>query len=106
MLYSYCPLWRLVAIGKDRLNVFCLSYSTGIMGLQWAKHLGNSVKVTINDYNESSVIIIKENCQLNNMRVVMNSEEEEDCDEKNLPAIEVTNMDANVIMHLRAFDFM
>lgn len=98
----------LAVLAEERKFLECLDAfgATGIMGLQWAKHLGNSVKVTINDYNESSVIIIKENCQLNNMRVVMNSEEEEDCDEKNLPAIEVTNMDANVIMHLRAFDFI
>lgn len=81
------------------------------MGLQWAKHLGNSVKVTINDYNENSVTMIRENCHLNKMKVVMNFEED-DCDEameegeENLPTIEVTKMDANVIMHLRAFDFM
>lgn len=81
------------------------------MGLQWAKHLGNSVKVTINDYNENSVTMIRENCHLNKMKVVMNFEED-DCDEpieegeENLPTIEVTKLDANVIMHLRAFDFM
>ncbi|XP_013922247.1 PREDICTED: TRMT1-like protein [Thamnophis sirtalis] len=81
------------------------------MGLQWAKHLGNSVKVTINDYNENSVTMIRENCHLNKMKVVMNFEED-DCDEameegeENLPTIEVTKMDANVIMHLRAFDFI
>lgn len=81
------------------------------MGLQWTKHLGNSVKVTINDYNENSVTMIRENCHLNKMKVVMNFEED-DCDEsmeegeENLPTIEVTKLDANVIMHLRAFDFM
>lgn len=82
------------------------------MGLQWAKHLGNSVKVTINDYNENSVTMIHENCHLNKMKVVASNKEEEDCDEtveegeENFPTLEVTQMDANVIMYLRAFDFM
>ncbi|KAJ6657404.1 hypothetical protein lerEdw1_002571 [Lerista edwardsae] len=98
----------LAVLAEERKPLECLDAfgATGIMGLQWAKHLGNSVKVTINDYNETSVMMIQENCHLNKIRVVMNSKEEEDCDEENLPAIEVTNMDANVIMHLRAFDFI
>lgn len=56
--------------------------------------------------------MIRENCHLNKMKAVVNFKEEDDCDEsmeegeENLPTIEVTNMDANVIMHLRAFDFM
>lgn len=84
----------------------------GIMGLQWAKHLGDAVRVTINDINEGSVKMIGENCHLNRMKVVMNrKEEEEDEDEveendDTLGTIEVTQMDANVLMHLRAFDFM
>lgn len=89
------------------LYIFCFS---GIMGLQWAKHLGSSVKVTINDYNENSVTLIQENCHLNKMKVVMNSKGGDECDatveEHFLPAVEVTKMDANVLMHLRAFDFM
>ncbi|XP_077784442.1 tRNA (guanine(27)-N(2))-dimethyltransferase isoform X2 [Podarcis muralis] len=104
----------LAVLAEERKPLECLDAfgATGIMGLQWAKHLGNSVKVTINDYNENSVRMIQENCHLNKMKVVMNFKEEEDCDEtieegeENLPAIEVTKMDANVIMHLRAFDFI
>ncbi|XP_007434574.1 TRMT1-like protein isoform X2 [Python bivittatus] len=103
----------LAVLTEERKPLECLDAfgATGIMGLQWAKHLGNSVKVTINDYNENSVTMIQENCHLNKMKVVMNFEED-DCDEameegeENLPAIEVTKMDANVIMHLRAFDFI
>lgn len=82
------------------------------MGLQWAKHLGDAVRVTINDINEGSVKMIGENCHLNRMKVVMNrKEEEEDEDEveendDTLGTIEVTQMDANVLMHLRAFDFI
>ncbi|XP_061490027.1 TRMT1-like protein [Rhineura floridana] len=104
----------LAVLAEERKPLECLDAfgATGIMGLQWAKHLGNSVKVTINDYNENSVTMIQENCHLNKMKVIMNIKEDEDCDdtteegEENLPTIEVTKMDANVIMHLRAFDFI
>lgn len=88
---------------------FCLSL--GIMGLQWAKHLRSSVKVTINDCNENSVTMIQENCHLNKMKVKLHTKEQ-DYDEamgdggENSDTIEVTKMDANVIMHLRSFDFM
>ncbi|XP_066478894.1 TRMT1-like protein [Tiliqua scincoides] len=96
----------LAVLTEERKPLECLDAfgATGIMGLQWAKHLRNSVKVTINDYNENSVMMIQENCHLNKMKVVTNREV--GCGEENLPAIEVTNMDANVIMHLRAFDFI
>ena len=82
------------------------------MGLQWAKHLGNAVKVTINDLNENSVTLIQENCHLNKLKVVVDSQEKEERDdileegEENLGNIKVTKMDANVLMHLRSFDFM
>lgn len=82
------------------------------MGLQWAKHLGNAVKVTINDLNENSVTLIQENCHLNKLKVVVDSKEKEERDdileegEENLGNIKVTKMDANVLMHLRSFDFM
>ncbi|KAH0618303.1 hypothetical protein JD844_017372 [Phrynosoma platyrhinos] len=73
----------LAVLAEERKPLECLDAfgATGIMGLQWAKHLGNSVKVTINDYNENSVTMIRENCHLNKMKVVMNFREEDDCDE-------------------------
>lgn len=82
------------------------------MGLQWAKHLGNAVKVTINDLNENSVTLIQENCHLNKLKVVVDNKEKEEGDdileegEEKLGNIKVTKMDANVLMHLRSFDFM
>ena len=82
------------------------------MGLQWAKHLGNAVKVTINDLNENSVTLIQENCHLNKLKVVVDSKEKEEREdileegEENLGNIKVTKMDANVLMHLRSFDVM
>lgn len=96
------------AVAVLRLQ-FCLS--VGIMGLQWAKHLRSAVKVTINDCNENSVMMIRENCHLNKMKVKLDSMEEDNGEamadgEENTDTIEVTRMDANVIMHLRAFDFM
>lgn len=90
--------------------VFSPIFSQGIMGLQWAKHLGNAVKVTINDLNENSVTLIQKNCHLNKLKVVVDSEEKEEGDaleeDDTLGDIQVTRMDANVLMHLRSFDFM
>lgn len=82
----------------------------GIMGLQWAKHLRNSVKVTINDINETCVKMIKENCHLNHIRVEGNRSGRQldgagDADSP-IALVEVVKMDANVIMHLRPFDYM
>ncbi|TKC34903.1 hypothetical protein EI555_007599 [Monodon monoceros] len=104
----------LAALAKERKPLECLDAfgATGIMGLQWAKHLGNAVKVTINDLNENSVTLIQENCHLNKLKVVVDSKEKEESDdipeegEENFGNIKVTKMDANVLMHLRSFDFI
>ncbi|XP_068930524.1 TRMT1-like protein isoform X1 [Petaurus breviceps papuanus] len=104
----------LAVLAEERKPLECLDAfgATGIMGLQWAKHLGNAVKVTINDFNENSVTMIQENCLLNKMKVMLDSKEEDESDEaleegeENVGAIEVTKMDANVLMHLRSFDFI
>ncbi|NWS13043.1 TRM1L protein, partial [Pachyramphus minor] len=102
----------LAVLAEERKPIECLDAfgATGIMGLQWAKHLKSSVKVTINDCNENSVKIIKENCHLNKMKVKLNMKEGDSDgavgDEENTDTIEVTKMDANVIMHLRSFDFI
>ncbi|NXM08348.1 TRM1L protein, partial [Tyrannus savana] len=103
----------LAVLAEERKPIECLDAfgATGIMGLQWAKHLRSSVKVTINDCNENSVKIIKENCHLNKMKVKLDTKEG-DSDgtggegEENTDTVEVTKMDANVIMHLRSFDFI
>ncbi|XP_010630042.1 TRMT1-like protein isoform X2 [Fukomys damarensis] len=105
----------LAALAEERKPLECLDAfgATGIMGLQWAKHLGNAVKVTINDLNENSVTLIQENCHLNKLKVVVDSKEKKESDdhleeeeEENLGNIKVTKMDANVLMHLRSFDFI
>lgn len=101
----------MVFLKSSYLNVLKFCFSSGIMGLQWAKHLRSSVKVTINDCNENSVTMIKENCHLNKMKVKLNIREEDNNEtvgngEENSDTIEVTKMDANVVMHLRSFDFM
>ncbi|KAM8816401.1 TRMT1-like protein isoform 4-T4 [Rhynchonycteris naso] len=103
----------LAALAGERKPLECLDAfgATGIMGLQWAKHLGNAVKVTINDLNENSVTLIQENCHLNKLKVVVDSKEEEESEdilegEEKLGNVEVTKMDANVLMHLRSFDFI
>ncbi|XP_016830341.1 TRMT1-like protein isoform X3 [Cricetulus griseus] len=102
----------LAALAEERKPLECLDAfgATGIMGLQWAKHLGNAVKVTINDLNENSVTLIQKNCHLNKLKVVVDSEEKEEGDaleeDGTLGDIQVTRMDANVLMHLRSFDFI
>ncbi|KAM4642755.1 TRMT1-like protein isoform 2-T2 [Discoglossus pictus] len=108
----------LAVLAEERKQVECLDAfgstehfpSLGIMGLQWAKHLGNSVKVTINDFNDSSVAMIRENCLLNKMKVLSKKEEEDEEEteegEDHVGTIEVTQFDANVLMHLRPFDFI
>ncbi|XP_030883579.1 TRMT1-like protein [Leptonychotes weddellii] len=104
----------LAALAEERKPLECLDAfgATGIMGLQWAKHLGSAVKVTINDLNENSVTLIQENCHLNKLKVVVDSKEKEESDdileegEEDLGNIKVTKMDANVLMHLRSFDFI
>ncbi|XP_037362205.1 TRMT1-like protein isoform X1 [Talpa occidentalis] len=104
----------LAALTEERKPLECLDAfgATGIMGLQWAKHLGNAVKVTINDLNENSVTLIQENCHLNKLKVVIDNKEKEESDdnldrgEENFGNIKVTKMDANVLMHLRSFDFI
>lgn len=103
----------LAVLAEERKPIECLDAfgATGIMGLQWAKHLRSSVKVTINDCNENSVTMIQENCHLNKMKVKLNAKEEDNDEalgggEQNTDTIEVTKMDANVIMHMRSFDFI
>ncbi|XP_043941246.1 TRMT1-like protein [Protopterus annectens] len=103
----------LAAVARIRKPVECLDAfgSTGIMGLQWAKHLGKAVKVAINDINEKSIKMILENCHINKIKVMFNGKTDDgddfDDEEGNYCGpVEVTNMDANVIMHLRAFDFI
>lgn len=89
---------------------FILILFVGIMGLQWAKHLRNSVKVTINDISEACVKMIKENCHLNHIRVegARTGRQLDGAGDADSPiaSVEVVKMDANVIMHLRPFDYM
>ncbi|XP_062251226.1 TRMT1-like protein isoform X2 [Platichthys flesus] len=106
----------LAVLAEERNPLECLDAfgATGIMGLQWAKHLRQAVKVTITDISDICVKMIKENCELNHIRVEGGargprgpegggSEEEEGTP---IATVEVAKMDANVIMHLRPFDYI
>ncbi|XP_027019175.2 TRMT1-like protein isoform X2 [Tachysurus fulvidraco] len=95
----------LAVLAEERSPLECLDAfgATGIMGLQWAKHLRSAVKVTINDINEACVNMIKENCHLNH--IGLEAEQADDSDDP-VNTVEVTQMDANVLMHLRAFDYI
>ncbi|KAM3876314.1 TRMT1-like protein [Diretmus argenteus] len=105
----------LAVLAEERNPVECLDAfgATGIMGLQWAKHLRNAVKVTITDISETCVKMIKENCQLNHIRVDGGSRGSRPPDVASsevegvpIATVEVAKMDANVIMHLRPFDYV
>nr|XP_015210548.1 PREDICTED: TRMT1-like protein isoform X2 [Lepisosteus oculatus] len=104
----------LAVLGEERSPLECLDAfgATGIMGLQWAKHLRRAVKVTINDINEACVKMIRENCHLNHMRVEGSrgsrhtDAEGQEPEEDPIATVEVTKMDASVIMHLRPFDYI
>ncbi|XP_028312593.1 TRMT1-like protein isoform X3 [Gouania willdenowi] len=109
----------LAVLAGERNPLECLDAfgATGIMGLQWAKHLRSAVRVTITDINEACVKMIKENSELNLIRVeggssrsLLGSDVATSCLEEEAKApiasIEVTKMDANVIMHLRPFDYI
>ncbi|XP_024134705.1 TRMT1-like protein [Oryzias melastigma] len=98
----------LAVLAEERNPVDCLDAfgATGIMGLQWAKHLRNSVKVTITDISDACVKMIKENCELNNIRVDGGSRPPCGNDAQPITTVEVVKMDANVIMHLRPFDYI
>ncbi|XP_056133416.1 TRMT1-like protein [Lampris incognitus] len=105
----------LAVLAEERNPLECLDAfgATGIMGLQWAKHLRNAVKVTITDINETCVKMIKENCQLNHIRIDGGSRTTWAADGTSsevevlpIATVEVAKMDANVIMHLRSFDYI
>uniref|UniRef100_UPI0037E734ED TRMT1-like protein isoform X1 n=1 Tax=Semicossyphus pulcher TaxID=241346 RepID=UPI0037E734ED len=105
----------LAVLAEERNPLECLDAfgATGIMGLQWAKHLRSAVKATITDISDTCVKMIKENCELNNIRVDGGSRglrgpEGAGGEGKGVPiaTVEVAKMDANVIMHLRPFDYI
>ncbi|XP_023119157.1 TRMT1-like protein isoform X1 [Amphiprion ocellaris] len=102
----------LAVLTEERNPLECLDAfgATGIMGLQWAKHLRNAIKVTITDISDTCVKMIKENCKLNHIRVdgCPRGPRVPDSEVEGVPiaTVEVAKMDANVIMHLRAFDYI
>ncbi|XP_074492442.1 TRMT1-like protein [Sebastes fasciatus] len=105
----------LAVLAEERNPVECLDAfgATGIMGLQWAKHLRNAVKVTITDISDICVKMIKENCELNHIRVDGGSRGPRGPDGASsevegapIATVEVAKMDANVTMHLWSFDYI
>ncbi|XP_055021298.1 TRMT1-like protein isoform X2 [Boleophthalmus pectinirostris] len=113
----------LAALAEERSPLECLDAfgATGIMGLQWAKHLRSAVRVTITDVSDTCVNMIRENCQLNQIRVAPWTGTESGSESvsgtgpgagpgaaegRSLTTVEVNKMDANVIMHLRPFDYI
>lgn len=72
----------------------------GVTGMQWKRHLGRAVDVTVNDYDASCCAEIVKNIQLNNMTVTDSAA----CSTEN--GIHVSCTDANVILHQKQFHFM
>ncbi|XP_043985942.1 TRMT1-like protein [Gambusia affinis] len=105
----------LAVLAEERNPLECLDAfgATGIMGLQWAKHLRSTVRVTITDISDTCVKMIRENCELNNIRADggprgPRGPDRAGCEPETAPVatVEVAKMDANVMMHLRAFDYI
>uniref|UniRef100_A0A3B5LJ99 tRNA (guanine(26)-N(2))-dimethyltransferase n=1 Tax=Xiphophorus couchianus TaxID=32473 RepID=A0A3B5LJ99_9TELE len=105
----------LAVLAEERNPLECLDAfgATGIMGLQWAKHLRSTVRVTITDISDTCVKMIRENCELNNIRADGGSRgprgpDRAGCEPETAPVatVEVAKMDANVMMHLRPFDYI
>ncbi|XP_037553813.1 TRMT1-like protein [Nematolebias whitei] len=105
----------LAVLAEERNPLECLDAfgATGIMGLQWAKHLRDSVRVTITDISDTCVTMIKENCELNNIQVDEGQQGPgsphrvgSEAEAAPIATVEVVTMDANVIMHLRPFDYI
>ncbi|KAJ3599667.1 hypothetical protein NHX12_033623, partial [Muraenolepis orangiensis] len=104
----------LAVLAEERNPVECLDAfgATGIMGLQWAKHLRGMVQVTISDISDACVKMIRENCQLNHIGVGGGASPGPDeqapsaSDAVPIATVEVAKMDANVMMHLRSFDYI
>jgi len=72
----------------------------GVAGLQWKRHFGSSVSVTLNDNSVESCRDIMTHVELNGMTAAddISSSSEHD--------VQVTGQDANVILHQRQFHFM
>ncbi|XP_072290440.1 TRMT1-like protein isoform X2 [Eucyclogobius newberryi] len=102
----------LAVLAEERSPLECLDAfgATGIMGLQWAKHLRSAIRVTITDISDACVNMIRENCELNQIRVAPGSESGPGSgpgpEGRYLTTVEVNKMDANVILHLRPFDYV
>nr|XP_020464682.1 TRMT1-like protein isoform X2 [Monopterus albus] len=105
----------LAVLAEERHPLECLDAfgATGIMGLQWAKHLCSAVRVTITDISDACVKMIKENCKLNHIRAEGGTRGSRgpdaasgDIEKDPIATVEVAKMDANVIMHLRPFDYI
>lgn len=81
-------------------TIDCVCYVLGIGGILWKKQLKEKIRVTLNDYSEYCVEQIQQNCQKNELKHSHSAEE--------LPenTVEVTNLDANIMLHQRQFNFV
>lgn len=77
--------------------------TAGIGGLQWKKHHGEKVAVVLNELDAAACEEVRHNCARNGFTV---SHDESHDGSHDSTSIEVTNLDANVLMHQRQFDFM
>ena len=72
----------------------------GVAGLQWKRHFGSSVSVTLNDNSAENCTEIRSHAQSNGMLTV------DDVSASTDHEVQVTCQDANVILHQRQFHFM
>lgn len=72
----------------------------GVAGLQWKRHFGSSVSVTLNDNSAENCAEITNHVKLNGMVTV------DDVSGSSEQEVQVSCQDANVILHQRQFHFM
>jgi len=77
-----------------------LFFLLGVAGLQWKRHFGSSVSVTLNDNSDENCREIINHAKINGMMTA------EDVSSSSDNEVQVTCLDANVILHQRQFYFM
>ena len=89
-----------LASSSSLLCVCICVHAAGIAGLQWKRHFGQSVSVTLNDNSADNHAEILNHVKLNDMLATdadISSSDQE---------VQVTRHDANIILHQRQFHFV
>jgi len=95
-------------VNESENSIDCLDAfsATGLCAIQWKKNIGHKVNITAIDLKDDCIEKIKLNCKLNKIEAITKTIVDiNDISEKS-NTINVCKASANVVMHLKAFDFM